>query len=443
MLDWGPAPSDLVSPAVHEALASIGHLEREWELQKLEKRIRQYFRNGAKGLEFKTKTWTQLIEEYADRVFSTLFQALSDRPWLAQADFLMVLDAGVKEQFPPSIIEGVPQHIFERTVLSAHDRAFEEQRFLPLLWEAICKYLEGPKTKRKANEALEEGRKKAIACTSHLSGNPLNNFLLAWVDGFVERLAKDTSGCPESAVPLPIAVHLFHDLIRAGSLPLPLMSEQGPPPRGWPLVEESLAKAYARWPNSAEWNAAAFAKGGNFLSKGQGMPLGTNDMLPLGKISTEPCSWNGSPPVATPDPNASMCRAEPCSWNGSLPVAVAAPDPKSWSGGSLVAAPDRWNSDSLAAPPDPKRQCVETTTVAVAPAASEAAVPPPPPPPARLPGNAPASRHPHCTQQEDCVGSSDVQLVRHLDGDELGDVYCTTCWTIFLQHDSTLQCVPY
>ncbi|CAE8611119.1 unnamed protein product, partial [Polarella glacialis] len=106
---WTPrAPveeeEDLVWNAVSEALAPIASLETEWDTPKLEKRIKQYFRNASKNLEFHAKPWNLLIEEYTDTVFASIFQALHDRSWLNQVDFLMVFDAAIKELFPKHVL---------------------------------------------------------------------------------------------------------------------------------------------------------------------------------------------------------------------------------------------------------------------------------------------------------------------------------------------------
>eukprot|EP00438_Fugacium_kawagutii_P021275 Skav220196 [mRNA] locus=scaffold1074:376042:383270:- [translate_table: standard] len=110
--DW--QGEDLLSAAVTQALEPILPQETEWDQAKLEKRVKQYFRNAAKNLEFQVKPWQELVEDYADSVFASLFQALKDRAWLMQVDFLMVVDAGVKELFPPYLVQHVPQVEFEQ-----------------------------------------------------------------------------------------------------------------------------------------------------------------------------------------------------------------------------------------------------------------------------------------------------------------------------------------
>lgn len=90
-------------------------------------------------------------------------QALKDRPWLMQVDFLMagplenreadafrwwmpgsrscflLTSCRTPEACGIQLLIGlqVPQLVFEQQVLSAHDRSFEEQRFAPMLWDTL------------------------------------------------------------------------------------------------------------------------------------------------------------------------------------------------------------------------------------------------------------------------------------------------------------------
>ena len=129
----------------------VSSARKDWDRSKLTKRIRatpqrpggwcfwparrgDYFRKAGKSLDFREKfaaletilgidawvrrdqlrSWLVLVNEYADSVFSSIFQAIGDRraslrrpasllgdarsprPWLDQVDFILVLDAGIK-----------------------------------------------------------------------------------------------------------------------------------------------------------------------------------------------------------------------------------------------------------------------------------------------------------------------------------------------------------
>mmetsp|Transcript_73367 Transcript_73367/g.228120 ORF Transcript_73367/g.228120 Transcript_73367/m.228120 type:complete len:314 (+) Transcript_73367:31-972(+) len=253
---------DLIWAAVAEALAPVRHQEAGWERGKLERRVREYFRKAARGLEYNTKSWHALIGDYADAVFASLFQALGDRPWLAQADLLLVLDAGVRDNFPPELIANVPRLDFERAVLVAHDRAFEEQRYLPVLWESIQSLVQrGGKSGKKVYDAAELGRRSAAQLGSGYGDpNEVKAFVSKWVDTTLAHLSRTTQGDPSSVLPEEVAVQLFHALLEAGALPLALAAAHGPPPSGWPFVDYAVHTAYVAHGSRAEGGCSS-AKG--------------------------------------------------------------------------------------------------------------------------------------------------------------------------------------
>ena len=47
--------------------------------------------------------------------------------------------------------------------------------------------------------------------------------------------------------------------------------------------------------------------------------------------------------------------------------------------------------------------------------------------------------HPECTSQEDCQGSVEDVLIRHILNGKPGDIYCKTCWESFLQQNPHLE----
>jgi len=234
--------------AVARALAPVAEQETEWDNNKLEKRVREYFRKAAKTLEFSTKSWDVLVNDYCDSVFASLFQALGNRDWLAQVDFLLVVDAGIKEFFPAHLITAVPGQTFMTTVLKAHDRAFEEQRYLPILWVVVQGHVDENSVRKKTYRAGEYGRRVASAATRPgkvPNPNEVQDYVARWVDATIKRLSRDMQGYPETALPEVRACELFRELIRAGTLPVFLVAEHGVPSPAWPFVEQAVRMAYA------------------------------------------------------------------------------------------------------------------------------------------------------------------------------------------------------
>eukprot|EP00408_Alexandrium_pacificum_P014408 CAMPEP_0171223584 /NCGR_PEP_ID=MMETSP0790-20130122/35855_1 /TAXON_ID=2925 /ORGANISM="Alexandrium catenella, Strain OF101" /LENGTH=410 /DNA_ID=CAMNT_0011689567 /DNA_START=1 /DNA_END=1230 /DNA_ORIENTATION=+ len=261
---------ELVWKAVSELVISIEHLEQEYEASKLEKKIREYFKKSAKNLEFYRKTWSELINDYADAVYEMLFQGLCGRPWLMQgeADLLMVLDAGVKEHFPPAILSGVQRSAFEQTVLAAHDRAFEEQRYLPILDEVSRRCVEGQKIRKKLNAAGEAGRREAADYGVDPNGSDeIEEFVVRWINSTLGRLAKETNGEIDWILTEDAAVQFFTSLMEADAVPMALTKAHAPPRHGWVFIHGAVAKAYAthggadRWSKQSKRKAASMQGG--------------------------------------------------------------------------------------------------------------------------------------------------------------------------------------
>jgi len=246
---WGqtakPAPkeeeSDLLWAAVEEAVKPILELEKSLDENKLQKQLRTYFNKAAKSLSFRIKPVWQLVNEYADNVFGSLFASLGDREWLVtgQADFILVLDAGIKDNFPKYVLIDVPQEDFEQMVLAAHDRAFDEQRFGSTAMEAVHALVQGAKTRKRVWNAVEQGRKEAQS-----TAVTTEDFAACWIDRAIALISEGLHGDPESCLTADAACELFHALMDSGGLPLTMTQEHGPPPSGWPLIDEAVQTAY-------------------------------------------------------------------------------------------------------------------------------------------------------------------------------------------------------
>jgi len=240
----GSGTNDLLWSAVREAIGPVVAFETEMDTSRLEKRIRDAFKRGAKGLVYSAKPWTVLVNDYADSVFSSIFSGLGEsRPWLCRVDFVLALDAGIKEFFPPCVLCELHQQEFERTVLAAHDRAFEEQRYFPLLWNTVCPPIVQETSRKKVCKAAEFGRTTAMQA---MRNGPvqMKEFVSRWIDLTIMQLSKVSQGFCEDVLREPSAVELFNNMIVQGALPLSLTSEYGLPPDHWPFVEFSVHQAY-------------------------------------------------------------------------------------------------------------------------------------------------------------------------------------------------------
>jgi hypothetical protein len=246
----------MLATAIPEAVAPLAEMETEWDADKLAKKLKEYFNKASKNLTFRGKALPDLVNEYADNAMGSIFAGLGDREWLytGQADFLLLVDAGIKDTFPAYLLKGVQQLDFEQMVLAAYDRAFDEQRFCPILSEAVPAAVSGPKIKKKVWNAIDQGRKDAV-----MSGvTDIEEFTNTWINTSIAHLSEASQGSPEATMAPELAVKLFQTLLEGNALPLALTQEAVAPVH---LVEEAVSNAYTEHTVPEEaWASAPPAK---------------------------------------------------------------------------------------------------------------------------------------------------------------------------------------
>lgn len=235
---------ELLWNAVDEALKPILLVEYNLESLKLEKRLRDYFRKPVKTLNFDKTPWLELLNTYADAVFSGIFGGLGDKEWLQQIDFLLCLDSAVKDNFPKHVLQHVPQMEFEKAVLAAHDRAYEEQRIFPILWKIVQQMVDGPKAKKKVYNSIEEGWKVAFLGEVAYYQNPAQNFVGTWIDSTINLLSGVSQQEPQWVLDPELAAQVFNRALAEGAMPYTITSLHGSPPQGWRFVTHCLYEAY-------------------------------------------------------------------------------------------------------------------------------------------------------------------------------------------------------
>lgn len=219
--DLGTALKEIVAGVMPQESAT----EDGWDEEKLEKKLREYFRKAAKGLE-KWKHWEELVSDYCDTAFSSIFCSLGDREWLAQADFLLAVDAGIKEALPKKKLSKVPKADFEKAVLSSYEKAWEYQRFSPICWEATKEFVTGPKTTSKVRTAFEEGREAGAA--GAVEGEGADAWIERWIDCSILKLAEATHGYMDGTLEAEVCQQFVTRMIENGCVP-PSVLEVGAP----------------------------------------------------------------------------------------------------------------------------------------------------------------------------------------------------------------------
>merc|ERR1712217_380911 len=238
------ASTDLVWETVGMALKPLYTQLGEGTVGKCEKRIRDAFKKGAKGLAFQGKPWWEVINDYADAAFSSVFASCGDQDWLTAVDLGPCFMAGVKDNFPPEVINYVSPMELEPVVCMACERAWEEQRALPLMWYIVQARIDGPKAKKKVFNALEAGWKEACMLPGYFE-NELQDFVWQLVDRTIGHLGLVNHGEPQYMLAPEAASPFFNAIIDGGAVPFALVERNGIPPSGDPFIDYCIAEAYA------------------------------------------------------------------------------------------------------------------------------------------------------------------------------------------------------
>jgi len=243
--------------------AQVAEMETELEQSKLEKQLRQSYIKAAKNITFRNKTLEHLINEYADNVAHSVFGGLGTREWLKNDQdkhtMVLLLDAGIKDIFPGGLFKDVEQNYFEGLVMAAYQRSFDQQRFWPVLSEVVADQVQGPKTKKKVYNAIEAGRKFAIAAGEASA----EDFVTLWCTKTVEQLASVCNHGPQELIEPERLSSVFLAMLSAEVLPPCANVSSGQRPSNH-TVEDAISNAFTPFASLTDGPAGA----GNAIADG-------------------------------------------------------------------------------------------------------------------------------------------------------------------------------
>ncbi|CAE8625280.1 unnamed protein product [Polarella glacialis] len=307
---------DIIYTAVKIALgaANMEGSEEANDVIKIRTKITQLARASADGLDVTGHgpPLEELVREIISNFFGSACPAYYERPWLASVDFMLVLEDTIRELVPEQVLSSVEAAELDRWVFEAHDLAFEEQRFVPFMWEIVKPLVDGPKTKKKAYKAIESGRSKAMSGEEEGSGGQrVENFVRSWVAGSVAWLAEEGGGDPGAILDKEKLVELFLALLAGRqpgvinpSIPARLAAEACTPEGGWqPLLESAMQAAWqeAEQARKAQSSGAQFAQKGKkgSFAKGSARPETGKGKMVLPRYPTAGTSkgYGGPPPA--------------------------------------------------------------------------------------------------------------------------------------------------
>eukprot|EP00931_Biecheleriopsis_adriatica_P032953 TRINITY_DN19167_c0_g1_i1.p1 TRINITY_DN19167_c0_g1~~TRINITY_DN19167_c0_g1_i1.p1 ORF type:complete len:659 (-),score=164.92 TRINITY_DN19167_c0_g1_i1:69-1913(-) len=248
--------SDNLFTAVKVALSSAGAdgQEEPFEIARIRAKITQFARNSSEEVDVsgQTDTLDTIIKQLGKNFFSNVCQTYYEKAWLTALDFQLVLEAAVRELIPESILSSTAAEDLDRLIWESHDFSFEEQRFLPFMWDIVRPLVDGPKMKKKAYKAIEVGRTQALAGGDEGSGFGLAEaFVRNWLTGTLTQLAEEGGGDPRALLEKEKVIEIFSALLAvpdihgaSAALPARWAAEAGIPEGGWQaLLESSFEEA--------------------------------------------------------------------------------------------------------------------------------------------------------------------------------------------------------
>lgn len=277
---------DAIYTSVKVALSSAGIDEEEdaVETARVRSKITTFARQSAEDVDCSghSEPLDGIVRQICRNFFAAVCPVYYERKWLSSVDFQLVMEASIKELVPASVLRGMDAAKLDETIWEAHDIAFEEQRFLPSMWEIVRPLVDGPKIKKKVYKAVELGRYQALTGSDEGSGMMrADAFLRAWATACLTQLAEDAGGDPEALIERAKVLEIFNCLLSvpdkngvSSALPSRWSIEAGIPDGGWmTLLESVLEDVYASFkgPEIEEevgkkgkggWSKGGWSKGG-------------------------------------------------------------------------------------------------------------------------------------------------------------------------------------
>lgn len=230
-----------------QAINRVMHMEREWDSEKLQKKIMEYIRKAGKNSGGSTKTWQQVVTNFSNKFFEVFSTALGDRPWMEHADFAPVIASGIKAYCAPGLVTHVPPDEYMQAVLEACSMAHDTCRYYSNAWAPIKELVPNKVAQKKVREAVDAARETVV---KQKPGN-VDVFITSWIQLATELLAKSSHmSNPKCSLKESEATRLFGELVHAGcGVPMWLeKSYGGKPPAGCQEVINAVALAYANYP---------------------------------------------------------------------------------------------------------------------------------------------------------------------------------------------------
>lgn len=246
-LDPQEVEENLCYAAVETAVTRVMHLEREWDSEKLQKKVMEYLRKAGKNSGGATKTWQQVVRDFSTKFFEVFSTALGDRPWIDQVEFSPCIASAIKCYGTPGLVNHVPPDEYMQTVQEACSIAHDMCRYYSNAWAPIKELIPNKVAQKKVRESIDAAREIVV---KQKPGN-VDVFITSWIQLSTEKLAtKSANNNPKISLSEAEATRLFKELVHSGC-GVPTWLEKtygGKVPADSQEVTNAVALAYSSYP---------------------------------------------------------------------------------------------------------------------------------------------------------------------------------------------------
>jgi hypothetical protein len=183
------------------------------------------------------------VDLYVDSFVQKFFQGYGDREWANECDLLLIVTEAMTALFTAQVSDVLPAELQELIFL-AHDRAMDEAKNLPVVWDAVRAHVQGPATRKKVYKALENSRK---ICVDDAALGCSTEFAQAWIKGMHEALDLENGGWVENVLTEESCKTIFSVIVECGGLPAKVVAADVQPGEGWvAFIASCVADTYAK-----------------------------------------------------------------------------------------------------------------------------------------------------------------------------------------------------
>lgn len=371
---------------VSEAAASVASLETTWSQSELTRRLVRYIYNAAKAPDLLSLHWKDAAKKLVESAMTGYCAACQEKEWFYQIDLVPALTSAAWELLSAKWGRKVRHHELEEIVGSEYEEIMDKTMLQKAMWDISNGSFEDPVVRSKVYNAISRSYQTAfdeciIDTRPRGDREKIEQFMKRWISDSMHRAWCALEG-PDRALSHARVLRLFQASIAPfgehhpfSCIPVVFTEVVGRPDCNWRFIRLTVEQLFASWRTEPS------------SSSKKRKPKRSTGAEDEDAVMEE-----------VPSPSATKASRQ------SYEAAARRPEP---------VQPEAAPAGRRRRPPAPEPEPVKEEVL---------------------------EGHPDCTSVEDCIGSRDDCLVRHmLPGEELGDVYCRSCWASFLDQNASLQ----